>query len=518
MPTALLSVSDKTGIIPFAQKLKIIGWDIIASDGTAESLNKAGINCKSITDFINFPEILDGRVKTLNPKIYGGILAIRNNDKHMEQLNYYQIDKIDMVVVNLYPFEVMINKIQKPINKKIDQQVIENIDIGGVSLLRAAAKNYRDVIVICDSDDYVPTILNLKNNTLSEEIKLCLSAKAFRYTSYYDSLIAQYFTYEKIYMCDNFTIPLKRISKLRYGENPHQSAALYSYNNSTMPFKQINGKELSYNNYLDLESASRLIKEFDKPTCAIIKHTNPCGCASSAAIKDAYIQALKCDTTSAFGSVIAFNVEIDDNTANELNKLFVECIIAPNYSNEALNILNKKKNIRLIINTDLVYTHHNSNRNYECRATDYGMLVQDTDDKLISDLQIVTNRKPNKIEICSLNFALKVAKHIKSNSIVLVRGEQTVGIGAGQMSRIDSLKIAANKMSVITTHLDTNLFPLVLASDAFFPFSDVVELAYKIGVTAIIQPGGSIKDNESIQAAEQHGMALVMTGMRHFRH
>jgi phosphoribosylaminoimidazolecarboxamide formyltransferase/IMP cyclohydrolase len=516
MPTALISVSDKEGIILFAHELQILGWNIIASSGTAKLLNQAEVNCKVIKDVIDYPEILDGRVKTLNPKIYGGILAVRNNDKHMEQLHNYKIDKIDMVVVNLYQFETIINKIKKPINKIIDQQVIENIDIGGVSLLRAAAKNYKDVIVICDSIDYKYIITNLKNNTLSEEIKLKLSAKAFRYTSYYDSLIAKYFTYDDLYTCNTITIPLKKVSKLRYGENPHQNAAVYSYNNIT-PFKQINGKELSYNNYLDLESASSIVKEFDKPTCVIIKHNNPCGCASNTNLKDAYINALECDKISAFGGVIAFNRKLDESTANELNKLFIECIVAPSYANNAIDILTKKKNIRILIQPNILFSEYNSNI-YEYKSTDYGMLVQDKDNKLVSEFKIVTERKPNAIEVCSLSFALKIVKHIKSNAIVLVRGEQTVGIGAGQMSRIDSLHIASNKMTIVKTHIDEKIFPLVLASDAFFPFVDVVELAYKLGVTAIIQPGGSVKDRDSIQAAQKHNMAMVMTGLRHFKH
>ncbi|MDR0915182.1 MAG: bifunctional phosphoribosylaminoimidazolecarboxamide formyltransferase/IMP cyclohydrolase [Endomicrobium sp.] len=514
MPTALISVSDKQGIITFTHELQVLGWNIIASSGTTKLLRQANVNCQAITEYIDYPEILDGRVKTLNPKIYGGILAIRNNNNHMKQLHHYKIDKIDMVVVNLYPFETIISKIHKPINKIIDQQVIENIDIGGVSLLRAAAKNYRDVIVICDSSDYESIIINLKNNTLSDTMKLGLAAKAFRYTSYYDSLIAEYFTYDNLYMCDTVTIPLKKISALRYGENPHQRAALYSCNNN-MSCKQINGKELSYNNYLDVESASRVVNEFDKPTCVIIKHNNPCGCASNTNLKEAYIRALECDITSAFGGVIAFNKEIDDNTAIELNKLFIECIIAPKYSGNAVNILTKKKNIRLLIQNELMY---NATNKYTLRMTDYGILIQEQDNQLVSEFKIATIRKPNEIEICSLNFALKIAKHVKSNAIVLVRGEQTVGIGAGQMSRIDSLKIASNKMSVMKSHVDETLLPLVLASDAFFPFADVVELAYKLGVKAIIQPGGSIKDDDSIQAANEHNMTMIMTGIRHFRH
>jgi phosphoribosylaminoimidazolecarboxamide formyltransferase/IMP cyclohydrolase len=518
MATALLSVSDKAGIVDFARELKILGWNIISSGGTAKILKEKFIECREISEVTGFPEILDGRVKTLNPKIHGGILAVRNKTEHVEQLKQHGIETIDMVVVSLYPFEATINKIFKPEDKKIAQDVIENIDIGGVALLRAAAKNYNDVIVICDANDYNSVIENLKNNSVTQELKLALSAKAFRHTAYYDSLISTYLTYEKF--PTQAAIPLKKISELRYGENPHQEAALYSNGierdkPAVISAKQLHGKELSYNNYLDLEAAWRLVHEFDNPACVIIKHNNPCGCAESAEIKDAYLKALACDPASAFGGIIAFNKSVEEDAASEIGKLFVECVIAPDYSQAALDILMKKKNIRLLIQ-EIPYKEEKNAIEY--RTMSYGMLVQDGDNLLLAEVNPMTKRHPTNEESAALSFAWKVSKHVKSNAVVLVRGRQTVGIGAGQMSRIDSLKIAIEKMKKVKHGLDEKVFSLVLASDAFFPFSDVVEESANVGVTAIIQPGGSIRDDESIKVADDRNIAMLATGMRHFKH
>jgi phosphoribosylaminoimidazolecarboxamide formyltransferase/IMP cyclohydrolase len=518
IPTALISVSCKDGIIEFARELKKMNWNIIASGGTARILIENDIKCKEISDITSSPEILDGRVKTLNPKIHGGILAIRNNSEHIKQLKKYGIDTIDMVVVNLYPFESIINKIEKPQDKNISQEVIENIDIGGVALLRAAAKNYKDVLVVCDQNEYSLVIDSLKNNLFSNDLRLTFAAKAFRHTAYYDSLISTYLTYEKF--PKQFAIPLRKLSNLRYGENPHQCAALYSNGPEknkpvVISAKQLHGKELSYNNYLDLEAAWRLVHEFEKSACSIIKHNNPCGCAQGETLKDSYLKALSCDPASAFGSIIAFNKPIDLATAREISKLFVECIIACDYSQEALNILTQKKNIRLL-KQDMPYKKENDVVEY--RSMSNGMLVQDRDDSLLSEIKIMTKRSPTKKENDSLEFAWKVAKHIKSNAIVLVRGLQTVGIGAGQMSRIDSLKIAIEKMKEVKHNLDESKNPLVLASDAFFPFSDVVEESFKVNITAIAQPAGSIKDGDSIKAANDRNIAMIQTGMRHFKH
>lgn len=518
MATALLSVSDKTSIVEFAKELKALGWNIISSGGTAKTLKDNNIECTEISDITGFPEILDGRVKTLNPKIHGGILAMRDKAEHLEELKKHGIGQIDIVAVNLYPFEETINKIPKPENKKIAAEVIENIDIGGVALLRAASKNFKDVIVICDTDDYKNIIENLKNNSVTEELKLTLAAKAFRHTAYYDSLISNYLTYEKF--PTQASIPLKKLSGLRYGENPHQEAAIYGNGTeqnkpAAISAKQIHGKELSYNNYLDLEAAWRLVHEFTNPACAIIKHNNPCGCAEGVSVKDAYLKAYACDTVSAFGGIIAFNKAVDKETAEELSKLFVECIIAPDYSQEALDILMQKKNIRLLKQGIPYKTQDNET---EYRMMTSGMLLQDRDNLLLSDIKNMTKREPTEKEVASLVFAWKVCKHVKSNAIILVRGTQTVGVGAGQMSRIDSLNIAAKKMSEAQFDIDENEFPLVMASDAFFPFPDVVMESARIGVMAIAQPGGSIRDEDSIRAADEMNIAMVATGIRHFKH
>ncbi|MDR3071811.1 MAG: bifunctional phosphoribosylaminoimidazolecarboxamide formyltransferase/IMP cyclohydrolase [Endomicrobium sp.] len=518
MTTALLSVWDKIGIVNFAKELKLLGWGIISSGGTAKLLKENYLKCREVSDVTGFPEILDGRVKTLNPKIHGGILAIRNNKHHTQQLQCHDIETIDIVVVDLYPFEEIISKIPKPADKKIHYDVIENIDIGGVALLRAAAKNYKDVIVVCDINDYALVIENLKNNSVSEELKLGLASKAFRHTAYYDSLISNYLTYEKF--PTQTTIPLKKLSMLRYGENPHQDAALYSSGTEqnkpvVISAKQLHGKELSYNNYLDLESAWHLVQEFNSPACVIVKHNNPCGCAESICVKDAYLKALICDPLSAFGGIIAFNRCIEEDTATEISKLFFECVIATGYSQAASDVLMKKKNIRLLVQKMPYKEEKNA---IEYRTLSHGMLAQSKDDQLLAKINTMTKRQPTKEESETLDFAWKVSKYVKSNAIVLARGKQSVGIGAGQMSRIDALKTAVEKMKKVNHGLDEKICPLVLASDAFFPFPDVVEESAKIGVTAIVQPGGSIRDIDSIKAADAKNITMIATGMRHFKH
>ncbi|MDR3243898.1 MAG: bifunctional phosphoribosylaminoimidazolecarboxamide formyltransferase/IMP cyclohydrolase [Elusimicrobiota bacterium] len=518
MPTVLISVSDKTGLVDFAKSLRKLGWNIISSGGTSKTLKDSSVECKEVSQITGFPEILDGRVKTLNPKIHGGILAIRKNEAHIQELKEHSIFTIDMVVVNLYPFEETINKIPKPKDKNINQTVIENIDIGGVALLRAAAKNYKDILVVCDSGDYKIILEKLSQKEIDESFKLELSAKAFRHTAYYDSLISNYLSYEKF--PSQASIPLKKLSTLRYGENPHQQSALYSdgtHQNkpAAVNAKQIHGKELSYNNYLDLEAAWRLANEFSNPACAIIKHNNPCGCAEGETIKEAYLKALSCDPVSAFGGVIAFNKPVDETAALEISRLFVECVITPSYSKSALDILTKKKNIRLLTQ-EIPYKNDENEMEYKMLSS--GMLVQDRDNSLSAEIKNMSKRVPSQQENDSLDFAWKVCKHVKSNAIILVRGRQTVGIGAGQMSRIDSLNIALQKMKSVKSDIDAKQNPLVLASDAFFPFPDVVQEAAKAGITAIIQPGGSIKDEDSIQVADSNNIAMASTSMRHFRH
>lgn len=517
MATALLSVCDKTGIVEFAKELRALGYDIISSGGTAKKLKENSINCKEISDVTGFPEMLDGRVKTLNPKIHGGILARRDIPKHLEQLKELGINTIDMVVVNLYPFEETAKKIAKPQDKNISQDIIENIDIGGVALIRAAAKNYKDVLIVCSPTDYSAIIENLKNKTISNDFRLALAAKGFRHTAYYDSLISNYLSYEEFPAQQ--AIPLKRLTSLRYGENPHQRASLYSFGNEenscgVIGAKQLHGKELSYNNYLDLEAAWRLVHEFDNPACAIIKHNNPCGCAEGNDIKDAYLKALACDPVSAFGGIVAFNMVVDKSVAKEISKLFVECVIAPDFCQDALDILTQKKNIRLLRQPNK-YVKKSST---EYRLLSDGMLVQDRDEQLLNETKTITKREPTKEEKESLEFAWKICKHVKSNAIILVRGKQTVGVGAGQMSRIDSLNIAIKKMKEAKFEIDETKYPLVLASDAFFPFPDVVEGAAKEKVTAIAQPGGSIRDNLSIDLCNEKNIAMIFTGMRHFKH
>lgn len=492
--TALISVSDKTGIIEFAKNLKKLDVKIISTGGTAKFLKKAGIPVVSVEEITSFPEILDGRVKTLHPKIHAGILA-KKTKKHIDELKKHKIGAIDIVVINLYPFE------QKP--------SVENIDIGGVAMLRAAAKNFENVLAVCDPSDYFHIIDNIKSSKIDFSFRKKLAAKAFSHTAYYDSLIAGYFAKEPF--PEKLTAGLKKFSDLRYGENPHQKAAIYEAGN----LKQLQGKELSYNNYLDMDAAFNLACEFQDPTCVIVKHNNPCGVASAKNILDAYRNALVCDPVSAFGGVLAFNKNVDNTTAKEVIKIFTECVVAPSYSKDALKIFSQKQNLRVLIKPLTKKT----GQSLEFRSISNGFLVQEKDSKIFDKLKIVTKIKPTKQQLESLKFAFTVAKYVKSNAIVLVRGTQTVGIGAGQMSRIDSLKIANMKMDSISQSPNLSISQsLVLASDAFFPFRDVVDAAAKIGVKSIIQPGGSLKDNDSITACNEHKISMVFTGMRHFRH
>lgn len=515
--SALISVSDKTGVVELAQSLNKLKIKIISSGGTANVLKQHNIDCREISDITGFSEILDGRVKTLHPKIHGGILAKRGKPSHIEQLNEHAIQPIDLVVVSLYPFEDTIARI--PASSTISEDAIEKIDIGGVALLRAAAKNFHDVLVVCEAADYKCVIEKIEKNELDINFRRELAAKAFRHTAYYDSVISGYFSTEKF--PEKLAVPLKKLSPLRYGENPHQQAAVYLEGSShtvspAVGAKQLQGKELSYNNYLDLESAWELIKEFKSYACAIIKHNNPCGCAAGKGLLDAYSRALACDPVSAFGGIIAFNREVDEALALEVIKLFTECVIGPSYTESALKIFASKKNLRILI--EPLETHAAEKNELSFRSISGGMLIQDKDNALLTENKTVTIRVPSAQEKESLDFAWKICKHVKSNAIILVRGTQTVGVGAGQMSRIDSLKIASEKMKEITAKNLPNELPLVLASDAFFPFPDVVTESAKLGITAIIQPGGSLKDEDSIKAANTQNIAMQLTSMRHFRH
>jgi phosphoribosylaminoimidazolecarboxamide formyltransferase / IMP cyclohydrolase len=517
--TALISVSDKTGVAEFAAQLNELGIKIISSGGTCKKLKDEKIDCVELSDFTGFPEILDGRVKTLNPKIHGGILARRDNKAHLDELKKLKFEPIDIVVVNLYPFEKTLKKYSGKHDAASLNEIIENIDIGGVALLRAAAKNYNDVAVICDPEDYPKIVEMLKNGSLTTDEKKKLAAKAFRHTAYYDSVISGFFTEEKF--PKEFAIGLRRAAGLRYGENPHQEASLYestlnSGARTIAAAEQLQGKELSFNNYLDLEAGYNLINEFEEPACAILKHNNPCGCAEAGDILEAYQKALSCDPVSAFGGILAFNRDVDVKTAAEIIKTFTECIIAPGYAPEALQLFSGKKNLRVLKMP--LKTKGENRAELDLRYLSGSVLLQDKDNKLSDELKPATKRKPADNELKSLLLALKICKHVKSNAIVLVRDRQAVGVGAGQMSRIDSLNIAVSKMREARTGLDESKYPLVLASDAFFPFNDVVKEAAKVGVTSIIQPGGSIRDKDSIEAADEAGMAMVFTGVRHFRH
>ncbi|MCX7956934.1 MAG: bifunctional phosphoribosylaminoimidazolecarboxamide formyltransferase/IMP cyclohydrolase [Endomicrobia bacterium] len=520
MKNALISVSNKEKIAELAKNLITLNYKIYSTGGTSKILKQNGIDVTDISQYTGFPEILDGRVKTLHPKIFGGILAKRTDNNHIKEAQNYEILFFDLIVVNLYPFEETIVKTNN------EDEIIENIDIGGVSLIRAAAKNYKDVVVVVDTKDYDEVITRIKNSNIDIQFRKYLATKAFLHTSRYDCVISNWFiksSSKEPFEFDEFVIGAKKISNLRYGENPHQKAAVYKftrYNNSSKSLveaEKIQGKELSYNNYLDLDSALNIVKEFTNPACVIIKHNNPCGVAEANNLLDAYRKALTCDPVSAFGGIISFNYEVDCDTAYEVIKLFTECIIAPSYTEKAKEVFSKKKDLRLILLPQLLQT---KTEQEEIRQIDGGLLLQSKDLTLFTNLKFVTNRKPTEEEIKSLIFAYKVAKYVKSNTIVLAKGTQTVGVGAGQMSRIDALKIAYIKMNQIELNILDELkeLPLVLASDAFFPFKDVVEEAAKIGVKAIIQPGGSLRDEDSIKAANEHNISMVFTETRHFKH
>lgn len=507
---ALLSVTDKTGLADFARRLSQFGVELISTGGTAKLLRDAGIAVTDVAQITGFPEMLDGRVKTMHPKVTGGILAVRGNLAHMQALAEHGIQPIDMVVVNLYAFEKVA---ARPSASLAD--LIENIDIGGPTMIRSAAKNYQDVAVVISPDDYAGIVQEMaaSGGALALETRWRLAKKAFSMTADYDAAISTRLANENGKQKEDGLLPASlsiragKLLDLRYGENPHQSAALYGARNAGIAgAHQLQGKELSYNNLVDLDAAWALINEFQLPASAIIKHTNPCGCAEQPALVESYRKALECDPVSAFGGVIGFNRPVDEDTATEVVKTFIEAIAAPDYSEEALRVLSPKKNLRVLkvapVESGLVI-----------KSISGGFLAQ-TPDLQRLDRQAVsvkTKRAPTEDEWAALEFAWKVAKHVKSNAIVYARGGQTVGIGAGQMSRVDSVKIGASKA----------VLPLAgsaIGSDAFFPFPDGVEEAAKHGATAVIQPGGSVKDQEVIDAADRLGLAMVFTGVRHFRH
>ena len=505
---AILSVYDKTGIIDFAKKLKELDFEIISSGGTAKLLKENDVEVTLVSNLTGFPEIFDGRVKTLHPLIHGGILARRNNVEDLEIMKKLNIPSIEVVVVNLYPFEKTINK------KDVSfDEVIENIDIGGPTLIRAAAKNFKDVLVVVDPDDYNNAIELLKNGK-NENKFLEFAIKAFCHTAYYDGVISTYLL-KKVNnpFAEKFAIPVEKKMQLRYGENPHQKACLYIDKSEKKYLlsddKQFWGKQLSYNNLLDADATIKLCLSFDEPAVVITKHNNPCGVAIGKNIAEAYEKALSCDPISAFGSIICVNRKINKEAAQLMSKLYIEVLIAPSFSDEAKEILQKKKNIRLILLDDI----ENFGNDIEWRKVSGGFLVQESDKSMVKleDLKIVTKVKPTEDDLKGLLFAWKVVKFVKSNAIVFTNKTQTLGIGAGQMSRVDSVKFAISK-----SNFDLN--GSYLASDAFFPFRDGIDEAARVGVKAVIQPGGSIRDEEVIKACDEHGIAMVFTGMRHFRH
>ncbi len=512
---ALISVSDKTGIVDFARALSGLGVEILSTGGTAKLLRENNIPATDVSDYTGFPEMLDGRVKTLHPKIHGGLLALRDNPEHMAKLAEHNIGLIDMVVVNLYPFEKTTHKPGVSL-----EEVIENIDIGGPSMLRSAAKNHRSVAVVCNPVRYSQVLKELKENgnQLSTKTLEELGIEVFSITSRYDGVIYDYLRSHVLNaglnekFPEELTLRFKKVQALRYGENPHQAAAFYgdgSERSGLAGARQLWGKELSFNNILDLNAAVNIVAEFQKPAAVFIKHNNPCGVAENNDILKAYRDAWVCDKLSAFGGIVGINRKVELNLAKLISKSgFLECVIAPAFSAEALELLKAKKNVRLMELPAFAF-----GAGTDLKKVNGGLLVQEADSLTLepSKLKVVTKRKPTKSEMESLLFAWKVSKHVKSNAIIFAKGTKTVGIGAGQMSRVDSVTIARIKSGKACRNA-------VLASDAFFPKEDAIVEAKKAGIKAIIQPGGSIADDAVIATCNKYKIAMVFTGIRHFRH
>lgn len=510
MKRALISVYDKEGIVEFAKELVSLGWEIISTGGTSKILRSNGINIIEVEEITNFPEILDGRVKTLNPYIHGGLLYKRDEEAHVNKIEELNISSIDMVVNNLYPFEETIKN-----KNSTHEDIIENIDIGGPSMIRAAAKNYKFVTVIVDPKDYDKVLGELKSsNTVNLKTKEYLAAKVFNYTAYYDALIADYFNkLNEIKFPENTAIPLKLSQELRYGENPHQQASFYREVldiPGTIPDgKQLHGKQMSFNNINDASGALEILNEFEEPTAVAVKHTNPCGIGSGANILEAYTKAYECDKESIFGGIIAVNREIDSSTAEKMSEIFIEIILAPSFTDEAVSILTKKKNIRLIQIGSLDNDKHKS---MDYKKVLGGMLIQERNEGLpMDEFKVVTKRKPEREELEDLLFAWKSVKNIKSNGIVIAKDKATIGIGVGEVNRYWATENAIGRGREEVKNS-------VAASDGFFPFKDSIEALAKAGVKAIIQPGGSIKDSEVIEEADKNNIAMIFTGIRYFKH
>ncbi|CAM3293422.1 bifunctional phosphoribosylaminoimidazolecarboxamide formyltransferase/IMP cyclohydrolase PurH [Brevibacillus invocatus] len=511
---ALISVSDKTGLIPFARRLAAAGVEIISTGGTASLLKEAGIPVVGISEVTGFPEILDGRVKTLHPNIHSGLLAVRDNEAHQKQLKELEIETIDLVVVNLYPFKQTIAKPDVTF-----EEAIENIDIGGPTMLRSAAKNHAFVTVVVDAADYEQVMEEIEaNQDTALETRRRLAAKVFRHTAAYDSLISRYLS-EQVgeLLPESYTVTYEKAQDLRYGENPHQRAAFYraplAGTASIAYADQLHGKELSYNNINDADAALAIVREFDQPAVVAIKHSNPCGVGIGADIREAYQKAYEADPVSIFGGIVAANRTIDRETALAMKEIFLEIILAPDFTEEALAVLMEKKNLRLLRIPTLNQPEQKADNLFRVAPVAGGALVQDYDQKQLEDdeIRVVTDRQPTAEELAQLKFAWKVVKHVKSNAIVLAKGNMTIGVGAGQMNRVGAAKIAIEQAKELATGS-------VLASDAFFPMSDTVEAAAQAGVTAIIQPGGSVRDQESIDACNRFGITMIFTGTRHFKH
>lgn len=505
MKRALISVSNKAGVVDFARGLEGLGYEIISTGGTYKTLAEAGVKVIKVADITGFPEILDGRVKTLHPKIHGGILA-RRVPEHLQQLEANQIDTIDIVAVNLYPFRETVSKAGVTV-----EEAIENIDIGGPSMVRSAAKNHEDVIVLVKPEFYGPVLAELQTSgNISKNMRLKLALEAFSHTAAYDAMIAAYLAgLTGDTFLDNMVVAGEKVYELRYGENPHQKACFYrtmTPGASLADARQLNGKELSYNNIIDVQAAWSIVKEFAQCACVIIKHTNPCGTAVGETLEEAYAKAFAADPLSAYGGIIAFNRKVDLATARKAAEPFMECIIAPGYDDDALACFQAKKNLRIL------EMEISSTAELQIKSVEGGFVVQESDQGAVTaqDLQVVTEKTPSQSEIEDLLFAWKIVKHVKSNAIVTAQNGASIGVGAGQMNRVGAAAIALQD--------EQKSWGAVLASDAFFPFKDTVELAAERGIKAIIQPGGSIRDQESIDACNQHGIAMVFTGIRHFKH
>src|SRR5215217_2339879 len=511
---ALLSVSDKRGLVEFARGLVELGVEIVSTGGTARELEEHGIDTRPVEHYTVFPEILDGRVKTLNPRIYAGLLAVRSDDEHIQTLTAHDVDPIDLVCVNLYPFERVSG--QRGVE---DAEVIENVDIGGPSLIRAAAKNHAFAAVVVGPESYDAVLdeLQTSDRRLSLRTRQSLAMEAFAYTARYDASIARWFAEREEDFPAQYTRSFEKVLDLPYGENPHQRAAYYAETGVRTHLlsmvSKLHGKELSFNNLLDLDSGRRLIEEFELPAVAIIKHNNPCGTAVGAAVGDAFDRALASDPQSAFGGVFCFNRQVDRALAEKLSDMFVEAVFAPGYHEDALELLQEKPNVRLLENQERRTTPISE---HDIKRVRGGILTQDRDSGLEQrdEMQVATKRKPTEEEWGELLFGMRVCKHVRSNAIVMAKGLGTVGIGAGQMSRVDSVRIAVDKAGAAGLSPDG----AAIASDAFFPFPDGPQLAIEAGVRAIIQPGGSQRDHEVVEACEAAGVAMVFTARRHFRH